>query len=168
VVQFSVQDDHVHLIVEANDKVALSRGMAGVSIRLARTINRVAHRKGSVFSERYNSRALATPREVRTAFVYVLLNFRKHLGRAPGIDPAGSGFWFDGWKQPSDSEPPGFLPGDSIPVRNARSWLARVGWRRHGLISFHERPASSASRGEVPFHHIAVIHHQRWRLRRGV
>jgi REP element-mobilizing transposase RayT len=141
VVQFSVQTDHVHLIVEATDKVALSRGMAGMSIRLARAINRVIHRKGNVFNDRYHSRALATPREVRHALVYVLLNFRKHLGRPPGIDPASSGFWFDGWKRFSRSEPPGLLPDDAMPVQPSRTWLARVGWRRHGLIAFHERPA---------------------------
>jgi REP element-mobilizing transposase RayT len=141
VVQFSVQTDHVHLIVEASDKVALSRGLAGVSIRLARTINRIVHRKGNVFSDRYHARALGTPREVRHALVYVLLNSRKHLDRSPGVDPASSGFWFRGWKQPALSEPPGFAPGETVPVQPARTWLARVGWRRHGSISVHERPA---------------------------
>ncbi|SRR5260221_7404755 len=99
------------------------------------------HRKGNVFHHRYHSRALATPREVRHGLVYVLLNFRKHLGSPPGIDPASSGFWFDGWKRPSHSEPPGLLPDDVIPVQPSRTWLARVGWRRHGLIALHERPA---------------------------
>jgi REP element-mobilizing transposase RayT len=141
VVQFSVQTDHVHLIVEASDKVALSRGIAGLSIRVARAINRVLFRKGNVFSDRYHARALRTPREVRHALVYVLLNFRKHLDRPPSVDPASSGFWFNGWNLPTRSEPPGFMPTDEIPVRPARGWLARVGWRRHGLIDFHERPA---------------------------
>jgi REP element-mobilizing transposase RayT len=141
VVQFSVQSDHVHLIAEASDKVALSRGMAGLSIRLAHAINRVLVRKGQVFTERYHARVLTSPREVRHALVYVLLNFRKHLDREPSVDPASSGGWFDGWKLPSRIEPPSFLHEDDIPVRPARTWLARVGWKRHGLIAFHERPA---------------------------
>jgi REP element-mobilizing transposase RayT len=141
VVQFSVQTDHVHLIAEAADKVALSRGITGLSIRLARAINRASYRKGNVFSDRYHSRALATPREVRHALVYVLLNFRKHLHRSPGVDPASSGFWFAGWRLLPKTEPPGFLSGDAIPVQPPRTWLARVGWRRHGLIAFHEQPA---------------------------
>jgi hypothetical protein len=141
VVQFSVQTDHVHLIGEAADKISLSRGIAGLSIRVARAINRVLDRKGTVFSDRYHARALGTPREVRHALVYVLLNFRKHLGRPPGVDPASSGFWFDGWRLRSASEPPGFQPGDKIPVQPARGWLTRVGWRRHGLVDVHERPA---------------------------
>ncbi len=141
VVQFSVQADHVHLIAEANDKVSLSRGMAGLSIRLARAVNRVVARKGNVFSDRYHARPLRTPREVRHAFVYVLLNFRKHLGRSAEVDPASSGFWFHGWKGPPESEPPGWTPDQDVPVQAPRTWLAKVGWRRHGLIAFHERPA---------------------------
>jgi hypothetical protein len=121
--------------------VALSRGVAGLSIRLARTINRVLARKGEVFSDRYHARALSTPREVRHGLVYVLLNFRKHLDRPGGVDPASSGFWFDGWKLSCPSRPPGWTLDEVVPVQRARSWLARVGWRRHGLISFHEQPA---------------------------
>jgi REP element-mobilizing transposase RayT len=141
VVQFSVQADHLHLIAEATDKVALSRGMAGLSIRLARTINRVLGRRGNVFSDRYHSRALATPREVRNAWVYVLLNFRKHLDERANIDPASSGFWFQGWKISSGSEPPCWTSDEEVPVQSPRTWLARIGWRRYGLIAFDERPA---------------------------
>jgi REP element-mobilizing transposase RayT len=98
VVHFSVQMDHIHMIVEANDKLALSSGMRGLSIRLARNINRVAGRKGNVFADRYHARALGTPLEVRHCLIYVLLNFRKHLRRPAAVDPASSGFWFQGWK----------------------------------------------------------------------
>jgi REP element-mobilizing transposase RayT len=141
IVHFSVQTDHVHLIAEATDKLALSRGVAGLSIRLARAINRVANRKGKVFGDRYHARPLATPREVRNAWVYVLLNFRKHLDRRASIDPASSGFWFHGWKATVESQPPGWTPDEGVPVGAPRTWLAKVGWRRHGLIAFHERPA---------------------------
>jgi REP element-mobilizing transposase RayT len=141
VVHFSVQIDHIHLIAEATDKVALSRGMAGLGIRLARAINRVVDRKGKVFSDRYHARPLATPRAVRNAWVYVLLNFRKHLDGGADIDPKSSGFWFHGWKSSSGSEPPDWTTDEAIPVRPPRTWLAKVGWRRHGLIASHERPA---------------------------
>ncbi len=142
VVQFSVQTDHIHMIVEADDTIALSRGMRGLSIRLARNINRVAGRKGNVFGDRYHARALGTPHEVRRGFVYVLLNFRKHLGRAAGVDPASSGFWFHGWKSRVVSEPPGWNGEEMVPVQPARTWLARQGWRRHGLIDVAEQPKS--------------------------
>src|SRR5450432_1476237 len=142
VVQFSVQTDHIHMIVEAADTVALSRGMRGVSIRLARRINQVARRKGNVFSDRYHARALRTPREMRHCFVYVLLNFRKHLGRAAAVDPASSGFWFHGWKTPPATAPPGWEGDEVVPVQPPRTWLARKGWQKYGLIDVTEQPKS--------------------------
>jgi REP element-mobilizing transposase RayT len=38
-VHFSVQSNHVHLIVEAGGRRSLSRGMQGLSIRVARAVN---------------------------------------------------------------------------------------------------------------------------------
>jgi putative transposase len=133
VVHFSVQRDHVHLIVEANDATALSRGMRGLAIRCALGVNRALGRCGALWSDRYHARALATPRMVRNALVYVLQNARKHLALL-GIDPCSSARWFDGFadtKPASLSEPPTRLP---------RTWLLRVGWRRHGLIAQDEGP----------------------------
>lgn len=150
VVHFSVQTDHIHLIAEGRDKVALSRGMAGLSIRLARAVNRAAGRKGSVFADRYHARAMGSPREVRHGLVYVLLNRRKHTlpdssRKSPaeeGIDPLSSGYWFDGWKTPPrGTGPPGWERDEAVPVQPPQTWLARMGWRRHGLVASHERPA---------------------------
>src|SRR6185369_3488108 len=76
---FSVQNDHVHLVVEADRLSALQRGIQGLTIRVAKAINRVLGRRGRVWGDRYHARALATPREVRNALVYVLANWRKHV-----------------------------------------------------------------------------------------
>jgi hypothetical protein len=135
VLQFSVQTDHLHLVVEADSTLALTRGTQGLAIRCARAINRGAQRRGRVWQHRYHARELRTPREVRAAFVYVLLNFRKHLRAAPGIDPRSSGMWFEGWviRGPSASDP--------APVAAARTWLAAVGWRlAGGPIDHRESP----------------------------
>jgi len=143
VVHFSVQQDHIHLIIEANDRLTLSRGMAGLSIRLARAINHVCGRTGKVWSDRYHSRALGSPREVRNGLVYVLLNFRKHLLGAKGIDPMSSGFWFDGWKVPSSQdEPPNWNASDRVPVQPPLTWLAQTGWKKRGLLALTEHPKS--------------------------
>jgi len=151
VVHFSVQSTHVHLLVEANDTVSLSRGIAGLSIRLARSVNRVLSRRGRVWGDRYHARALRTPRETRHAIVYVLMNFRKHAGSmARDLDAMSSAFWFDGWKpSPRERDPtdatrqPTAHPGASedSPVWRPRTWLARKGWRRHGLIGKDESPS---------------------------
>jgi len=42
--QFSVQRDHLHLIVEAKDRGALSRGLQGLAIRVAKGLNRLWQR----------------------------------------------------------------------------------------------------------------------------
>ena len=87
----------MHLIVEATDRETMSRGVWELAVRLARAVNRALHRRGTVWSDRYHVRALRTPREVRSALVYVLLNFRKHIHGAVGIDPCSSAPGFDGF-----------------------------------------------------------------------
>jgi REP element-mobilizing transposase RayT len=146
VVHFSVQSNHVHIIVEAHDKLSLSRGMAGLSIRLARSVNRILGRRGRVWNERYHARALRSPRETRHGLVYVLMNFKKHIDGARGVDVLSSAIWFDGWKAPLQvEEPPEALVCDDIPVARPRTWLARKGWRRYGLVGQDERPTKDKS-----------------------
>ncbi len=78
VVHYSIQRDHAHLIVEAKGREALGRGMRSIGARFARAVNRVFERSGPVLEDRYHMRALRTPREVRAALRYVLLNARRH------------------------------------------------------------------------------------------
>ncbi len=145
VVHYSLQNDHVHLLIESAGAAALSNGMKSLAARLARAVNRVFHRRGAVLEGRYHHRVLGTPREVRAALAYVLLNARKHAGsRAPAvpdsdcwIDPASSGRWFEGWASAPAS------PGDRPAVVRAQSWLLRAGWRRHGLIRSDEVPGGA-------------------------
>src|SRR4051812_39730186 len=96
-VHFSGQGDHVHLIAEAHDKPTLSTGMRGLMIRVARALNRASGRSGPVWADRYHCRELRTPREVRHALAYVLLNARKHGREVAAFDPCSSARWFDGW-----------------------------------------------------------------------
>jgi REP element-mobilizing transposase RayT len=141
VLHFSVQTDHVHLIIEAADKATLASGAGGLSIRLARAVNRVLRRRGRVWGDRYHARALRTPREVRSGLVYVLTNWRKHIANSRGFDPCSSASWFDGWKAGAPPEwPPERCFDDGEPVAEPATWLASRGWRRHGLIQLGERP----------------------------
>jgi len=140
VVHFAVMGDHVHLIVEAHDKAALSRGMQGLAIRVARAINR-GERSGKVFRDRYHAVVLDSPRHVRNAVAYVLLNSSKHARGAratPWVDPFTSGAWFDGWARPI-----GVLGSEEpSPVAAPRTWLLGVGWRRTRLIDPDEVPGA--------------------------
>ena len=132
--QFSVQSNHLHLVVEADGHRQLARGLQGLAIRVARAVNRVLGRRGTVWGDRYHAHVLATPREVRHALLYVLQNWRKHVPWARGLDPRSSARWFSGWRTVVPT------PARSGPVVAARTWLARVGWRRHGLLDVGEAP----------------------------
>jgi hypothetical protein len=136
VVHYSLQSNHVHLVVEAENRTALARGMTSVGSRLARAVNRVFRRTGPVLAERYHVRSLKTPREVRNVLRYVLLNARRHASRLMGrvrLDPASSARWFDGWSRKVDGTPDVALAVAS-PVATARTWLLSAGWRRGGLL----------------------------------
>ncbi len=88
-VHYSVQGNHVHLLVEAEDERALSRGMNGLGVRVAKGLNRVMRRRGRVLEDRYHGHILRTPTEVRRARNYLLQNAKRHIGlRAP--DPYAS------------------------------------------------------------------------------
>jgi REP element-mobilizing transposase RayT len=136
VVHFSVQDDHVHLLVEASSREALTRGAQGLAVRAARAVNRALGRAGKVWADRYHARALKTPREVRNALAYVLGNWHKHDRRAMGLDPCSSAVWFEGWRTtgPLARRPAPAGHAGAPPVASAQTWLLRVGWRRHGLL----------------------------------
>ena len=96
-VEYSIQSTHLHFVVEAEDECALGRGMKGLLVRLAKALNRAWGRRGRVIHDRYHTRVLKTPREVRQVLVYALQNARKHGARILGIDAYSSGPWFEGW-----------------------------------------------------------------------
>jgi putative transposase len=79
-IEFSVMGNHLHLIVEADDSSSLSRGMQGLNIRIAKALNRMMDRKGSVFADHFHSRLLRSPTELTIAIAYVLGNAAKHFG----------------------------------------------------------------------------------------
>ncbi len=135
-VHYSLQRDHIHMIVEADDRASLASGMKGLLVRLARTLNRLWDRTGAVF-KRFHDQVLASPRQVRNALRYVLLNARKHRERIPTNrpDPLSSGAAFDGWKHVRRTSPRRRLTAP------ASSWLLRTGWLHWGRISLTEHPA---------------------------
>jgi len=143
VVHFSLQRHHAHLLVEAASARDLACGMKSIGARLARAVHRAFGRSGPVLADRYHLRILRTPREVRNALAYVLLNARKHWRERHGappperLDEASSGRWFEGWRRPPGSREP---PRGSREVAEARTWLLSTGWQRHGLIDPAEVP----------------------------
>jgi REP element-mobilizing transposase RayT len=143
-VHYAVLNDHLHFVAEASGRAALSRGVQGLLVRIARTLNRLWRRRGRVFADRYHDRILRSPREVRNVLRYVLGNGRKHAaaGRAvtvpQAIDTYTSAPWFDGFRETIVVRG---LEAVVRPVTEAHTWLLTIGWRRHGLISVTEQPA---------------------------
>ena len=137
VVHYSVQDNHVHLIVEAEDTRTLSSGVRGLMVRIARRVNRLLRRRGRFWADRWHGRDLEGPRQVRNALVYVLQNHKKHAGCAE-LDPLSSAGSFDGF---ASALPRVFCSIGPPCVAMAKTWLLKVGWRRRGLIRLTEAPA---------------------------
>jgi hypothetical protein len=142
VVHVSIQNTHLHLLVEAADRTALTRGMQSLTINLARSLNGTGC--GQVFPRRYHATQITTPRQARNALSYVLNNWRRHkqdmdcrgrFYRSP-IDPFSTGFSFTGWMQtPDQAQPAGYAP---LPVSPPRTSLLLFEWKRHGRLDpFH-------------------------------
>ena len=154
IVHLSIQHDHLHLIVEAQDRSALSRGVRGFSISAARQINRSITarggdmRTGRVIADRYHARPLTSPRAVRNTIAYVLNNWRRHredhspVTRTWKVDPFSSGPLFFGWQELEDSPVlwplrPTYQP---LIVFRPRTWLLQSWGRFHPPISVWEVP----------------------------
>ncbi|HEV7557001.1 MAG TPA: transposase, partial [Kofleriaceae bacterium] len=111
IVHLSIQASHVHLLVEAKDRMALSRGMQAFQISAAKHINAVLvgddgrRRRGCVFVDRYHAQAITTPRQARHTLAYVLNNWRHHgehrqdFAHGLAVDPFSSADCFDGWQR---------------------------------------------------------------------
>ena len=148
VVHTSIQHNHLHFLVEADDKSALSHGMRSLTITAALAINRVCGRSGRVFEYRYSAKPITSPRQVRNTLAYVLNNWRRHnehlrtaaAGRSR-LDPYSTAIRFDGWKEAphmnvtADYEP--------LPAAAPETWLLRVGWQRYGRISAYAVPGAA-------------------------
>ena len=65
IIHLAIAASRIELVVEADDKLALARGMQGFQVSAAKTINRLARRRGTVFPDRYRMRILRTRVEVR-------------------------------------------------------------------------------------------------------
>jgi REP element-mobilizing transposase RayT len=143
VVQYAVMGNHLHLLVETEGRESLTRGMRGLVTRLAIRLNRRFDRRGPLFDGRFHARALATPLEVRRGLCYVLQNARRHAattGRkcaTSWTDPRSSAPIFDGWSITRGSPS---AAAEDLGTTEARTWLLRIGWRRHGLIDPNEIP----------------------------
>jgi REP element-mobilizing transposase RayT len=149
---YSVQGNHLHLIAEADDTYAISRAMRGISIRIAKRLNRLMGTRGPVIPIRYFMRVLHTPLQIKRALAYVLNNYRRHAAEwgetlpSDWLDPYSSARWFDGWSKP----PARRARGDPLPhlqpgIVPALSNVLRTTWKRFGLVDRAFVPGARAN-----------------------
>jgi REP element-mobilizing transposase RayT len=158
IVHLSIQRTHVHLLVEADHKAALARGMQGFQISAAKHLNAAIskdrpgpRRRGTVFPDRYHATVITSPRQARHALSYVINNWRKHeedrnaVTRGWSIDWFSSAAMFPDWQEYRDDEvflwrgPPTY---DPLWVYRPKTWLLRDGWKKSGPISCHDVPST--------------------------
>ena len=144
IVHASIQDNHLHLISEANTDLDLSRGMQAFQISAARRINHALRRRGQVFDDRYHPVAIQSPTQALHSITYVLNNWRRH-GRDAGmrwvVDYYSSGPRFECWRERGAVVvPAGYR---ALPVARPRTWLLAVGWKRAGDISLQAVPGGA-------------------------
>jgi REP element-mobilizing transposase RayT len=122
VVHFSVQHNHVHMIVEANDRRTMSERLRAMLIRVARGLNSVMGARGRRFEDRYHEHILRTPSETRNALRYVIGNRAHHLAQWG----KGDGGRIDEYSSASQQL--------AALVRPPRCWLLTEGWTRAGPL----------------------------------
>ncbi|OJY16778.1 MAG: hypothetical protein BGO98_11325 [Myxococcales bacterium 68-20] len=161
VVHFSIQRDHLHLIVEAllpkgaddgaghdgalgeranrratqaranQEREALRRGISGLAISFARQLNRRLGRRGKVWADRHHRRDLESPTAVRNTILYVLQNWLRH-----GMKTFGDGV-VDPYSTAlrfrgwADAHAT-TIETEPWPDPSPRTWLLREGWTRAG------------------------------------
>lgn len=147
----TLQYGHIHLICEADHRIALARGVQSFAISAARRINAQKGRKGAVFPDRYHVRHIKTPTQALNALRYVLNNWRRHdedekaFARGWLVDPYSSGIRFTGWKELAGQlwmwkpSSPDYEP---LWTWQPKTWLLRCGWRLAGEISVHDVPGA--------------------------
>ncbi len=123
--EFSIQGNHIHLVVEAASTAALAQAMQGLGIRIARGLNRMMKKKGRVFADRYHAHVLRTPSEVARAVHYVRNNHTKHVG---GHGP----------DEYSSANPAFFLPRPETWLLRRHSGRAAAGRARPSRFSDRE------------------------------
>jgi len=139
----SIQNKHIHMIVEAKDQDTLSKGVQGFAISCARRVNTALGRTGTVFPDRYHAVPITNPTQCRNALRYVISNWRHHDEDRPHaprpFDPYSSGQTFGGWTNAS----PVLVLNRATPILSvayARTWMLTDGWKRVGRLSPWTRP----------------------------
>ena len=134
IVHFSIQGNHLHLLIEARDRATVIRKVTGLMVSFAKRLNlMLGNRRGKVWADRYFRPDITTSRQMHAALRYVFNNAKKH-GEIPAdvimLDPYSTAWTFDGW----DIDVPTPKNSEHWPRPAPRTRLLKKDWITGGLL----------------------------------
>lgn len=131
ILHFAILSNHIHLLCEGDNSQALYRAMKSFCSRMGlhnrawaqKNVIQNLDKKGyGIFRGRYDVKVLKSPRQVKNALRYVLLNPSKHFSKNPYIDQFTSGVIFRDWKKLLGYD----LSLKAISVQKVAAWKTRL------------------------------------------
>lgn len=90
VIHYTLEYNHVHLLVEAHCHTIMHRGMQAFGISIAKAINKIKIRSGTVYKHRYHLRKITSPRQLKNVIHYIFHNGIHHKRTMSFLDPYNS------------------------------------------------------------------------------
>lgn len=78
VIHYTLEYNHVHLLVEASNNLLLSKAMQSFGITFAKYINKVKRINGDVYKQRHHLRKINGPLDLKHVLHYIFYNGVKH------------------------------------------------------------------------------------------
>jgi putative transposase len=142
VIQYSLQHDHIHMVVEVANNKKLRAGMYSLASSFARALQKKMGLTGGIFKGSFHMVVITSPTQMKRVLTYVLLNYCKHSKMLEHLDPFSSGRFFVKWREllgrkrwnpVLEWEIQGEREDAAvIGLSPPQSWLARQGWLRAG------------------------------------
>lgn len=90
IIHYTLEYNHLHLLVETSGNQALHSGMQALGISLSKAINRIKFCSGGVYKHRYHLRVITSLRDYKNVLNYILNNGVKHKRTSSVLDPYNS------------------------------------------------------------------------------
>jgi REP element-mobilizing transposase RayT len=90
IVHYTLEYNHIHLLVEAEIKQLVHQGMQAFGISLAKKINTIKRLKGTVYKHRYHLRKINSPRDLKNVLHYIFNNGIHHKRTSNVLDSYNS------------------------------------------------------------------------------
>jgi len=90
IIHYTLEYDHINLLIEADNNSTLAKGMQSLGVTLSKGINRLKKLKGAVYKHRYHFRQISSPSELKKVMSYIFNNGLKHKSARSLVNPYNS------------------------------------------------------------------------------